>query len=1060
MKTTDRLVYGLVMASLFLSGIAGLVYEVVWSRYLALFLGHTSHAVVAVLVAFMGGLAIGNAWLGSRADASRRPLAFYGVLEIGVGVYAILFPTYFDWCQNLYVSLARHGEPGSPLLHVLKFVFSLLTILLPTILMGGTLPVLTRLLTRSLSELREKVASLYFINSAGAVAGCVIGGFWWVPVFGLEMTMLAAASLNLVVGGFAVALSRHLGEGERGAQVRPGEASDRKPDPSPEPRSDAAGARQDVEAAGETLRPSDLTLATVAIGVSGFVAMLYQVAWTRLLALALGSTTHAFTIMLLTFITGIAVGSWIIYRWRGLRRLFDAFGWAELALAGTLLVSMFFYGRLPFWFAELTQLLSRTPEAYPVYQTTQALVCFLVMFVPAVCLGMTLPLIARVTTAEMTRLGRSVGRVFAVNTLGTVLGAAITGFLIMPALGLARTFLLGLSANALIGLMVLLRRRYPLRWPGWFAAVALSAGLVWGGGFFFEEWKRTLTSALWRPSNRPGSWESFRERLSKKRVVYYRDGAGATVSVMAEGAEDDVHLSLQVNGKTDASSSGDIGTQLLLAHIPMLLKPDSEDVLIVGFGSGMTAGGVSVHPGVRKIDVIEISPEVVDAARHFAPYNANILEQSILRVYVEDAKSFLQTTDQTYDVVISEPSNPWMAGVAGVFSLDFYESCRAKLGSDGLMVQWLHIYESNDDVFSTIVGTFSSVFPFTSVWATQPGDLVLVGSVTPREPDLGALHQRFHEPAVLADLQRMDLARVPVFLAREIISQTNGRFAAEIGYRPHSDFFPVLEFIAQRAFFVGGEARRWDLLNELDSPRPTSILPDYLADYPLGDDDFRGFGSFFLANDLPPVDLLRSILTEWRDRVPDAVLPLELSAALPYRGDAAALEVMRLFQVRDAIFERAAEDPLLLRQYARFLMRRYRSDRSAFHLPAATELDRILPRLLETDPANQRLYRFYQAELAWDRGEDQESFEIGLSAMNPDASFGPPLDLKHDPTASDSVLVRMLETLWRQERIDDAVVLVRDAAKLGFIDLQSDSIAPRLDRTLRKIEAAAGVSRQ
>src|SRR5438034_4755673 len=444
MNRSNALLLPTAIFCLLVSGAAGLVYQVAWMRYLSLFLGHTSYAVVAVLVAFMGGLALGNAWLGARADRVQRPLALYAWLEIGIAGYAVFFPHYYDWCDEAYVGLARSWQLGGAGLLGLKFGFSLLTILLPTVLMGGTLPVMTKLLTRSLGELRERVSTLYFINSLGAVVGCFLADFWWIPTFGLQATVWAGAALNFGVGAIALFVSGWIKEEQAGAN-------------------ESRDSQKHSTEAQEVFTSHEIMLAVVGIGISGFVAMLYEVVWTRMLALALGSSTHAFSLMLITFITGIAVGAWIVGRWKRLRRTLDAFGWAELALAITLLVSMLFYERVPYWFTRLAGVLARRPEVYPLYEFVQSLICFAVMFVPTVCLGMTLPLVSRIATAELARTGRSVGRVFSVNTLGTVLGAAVTGLWLLPWLGLARTLALGIALNAGIAAFVLGRNRPMLR---------------------------------------------------------------------------------------------------------------------------------------------------------------------------------------------------------------------------------------------------------------------------------------------------------------------------------------------------------------------------------------------------------------------------------------------------------------------------------------------------------------------------------------------------------------------------------------------------------------------
>ncbi|MCW5557074.1 MAG: fused MFS/spermidine synthase, partial [Verrucomicrobiae bacterium] len=264
--------YALILGSFFVSGVAGLLYQVVWTRYLALFLGHTSYAVVAVLAAFMGGLALGNAWLGAVADRVRRPLLFYAGLELGIGFFALLFPFYYERVHDLFLWLVRSLHPAGILRLGLQFGFAGLTILLPTVLMGATLPALTKFVTRSLAQLRGRVAALYAINSSGAVIGTVAADWWWIPSLGLEPTLQLGAMMSLGIGLLALGISRASDEGFE--------------TPRPEPA--AAG--------DERFTPGELRLALIGIGLSGFVAMVYEIAWTRLLGLALGASTHAYSL--------------------------------------------------------------------------------------------------------------------------------------------------------------------------------------------------------------------------------------------------------------------------------------------------------------------------------------------------------------------------------------------------------------------------------------------------------------------------------------------------------------------------------------------------------------------------------------------------------------------------------------------------------------------------------------------------------------------------------------------------------------------------------------------
>jgi spermidine synthase len=1032
MKPTPRLVFGIVMFSLFVSGLTGLLYEIVWARYLGLLLGHTSYAVVAVLAAFMGGLALGNAWFGKQADRSVRPLAIYAWLEVGIGLYALIFPAYYTFSEDLYLTLARHGPPGSVTVLVLKFGLSLLMILLPTVLMGGTLPVLTRLVTRSLAELREKVAALYFINSLGAVAGCFVADYWLIPTVGLQATVWTGAGLSLVIGTVALLVSNWI-------------------EHRPESLSVPAVVHADT---AEQFSPEELRIATVGIGISGFVAMLYEVAWTRLLALALGSSTHAFTLMLITFISGIACGAYLVYRWKRLRRTLSAFGWMEAALAVTMAVSMFLYGWLPYCFATLADMLARREGAYPVYELLQGLICFAVMFGPTVCLGMTLPLASRVATGELAHTGRAVGTVFAVNTAGTVLGAAVTGLWLMPALGLARTFTVGIVLNGAVG-MLILGRRWPLQRISLLPGTALAAGLVWLAGWQFDStWQRVFTLGLWRETNLPLNARQYDQAVKARRIAYYRDGAGSTVSVETGPGKTGEQLILRINGKVEASSEVDLPTQLLLGHIPMLLHPDAQQVLVIGLGSGMTCGAVTRHPNLKRLDVAEISPEVERAARLFAESNQGVLDDPRVRVFIEDAKTFLRTAAGQYDVIISEPSHPWVAGVAGVFSREHYENCRARLLPEGLMAQWIHLHGSSDAALDTVLATFASVFPHVSVWQPLPKDLVLVGSKQPMKLSWSGLAARIEAPLVKSDLERCHVTSLAVLLSREIISQANAPFVPTSGSVIQSDFYPSLEYMAQRDFFVRRNAERWRRFDETYSTRPSTWLGRYLRDHALTQADYSAFVRSYAVHSLISVDLLRSLLYRWRRESPDDLTPVELDSLLAEPPDPFELRAARLAPFRERIIEQAQQNPDMLRSYARLLMQTYRRQRSVYYLPPTTELRAALERLLQTDPTNQPVYRLYLAEVAWDLGDDRECLLQGRLAFNLNGPRVTSPDFSFDPLSPVAVLSRMLEALGRAGRFQEAWEICQQVRDEPFVRGPSGKIDPLFAMTLRKVQFA------
>jgi predicted membrane-bound spermidine synthase len=1012
MKSNSRGVFWTILASFFVSGLAGLLYQVVWTRYLALFLGSTSYAVVAVLAAFMGGLAAGNALLGTRADSLRRPLFFYACLEAGIGLFAVFFPWYFEAVQQGFLSVIRTVHPeGTPRL-ALQFGFAVLIILLPTVLMGATLPVLTKYVTRSLSELRGRVAALYSINSAGAVAGILLADWWWIPALGLEAVVQLGATLSLGIALVAYVLSSRSGEG------------------LDEPAQPVARSATD-----ESFTPLECRVALVAAGLSGFVAMLYEVAWTRLLALALGSSTHAYSLMLATFISGIAVGSALVSSWRRRYDTLVAFAVAEWALAGTLLVSMFFYDLIPYAFAHLADVIARRPAAYPLYELVQALICFSVLFVPAVCLGMTLPLASRVVTADFRTTGGSVGRVFAVNTVGTVLGAVLTGLVFLPVLGLASTLALGIGINALIGWVTLASRRGGVTRAliqGLVATAVLVAVVSLTLG---ERWSRAFVLGLWRDVRPPASIAEFRQRADIYNLAYHRDGAGSTVAILAvTNRAGQPSISLKVNGKADASSGEDMSTQILAGQLPMLLHPSAERVLVVGAGSGVTVGSILQHTTVKAVDLVEISPEVTEVAReHFAPFNHDALRNPRCHTHIEDAKTFLQTTPESFDIIVTEPSNPWMAGVAAVFSQEYYRDCLARLKPGGLCAQWIQAYETDDETFATVVATFGSVFPHLSLWQTSTSDLLLIGAPQPYRPDLQAMARRLAEPAVAADLKRIEITRPVNVLALQMVAFGDAFFLAPDGTTIHSDFHPVLEYRAQRAFFVRGMAMVPYRLNEVQRPRPRTLLGEHLAGAPIAAEDCRALARQFAKIGIPQLPIFRSVLRRWQELQPNDPTVLRLLSTYAIQNPAPDGEVASLVSHPAFSNEEQLGDLNLMRQLADLLLLQHRTRRSAFHLPDSVRLEVFLGALVQLDPARQRIHRMRLAEVSWDRGNDARARVLFEEALDLDEQRFGSLDFSEDPGCPAGMMARLIDADLRAGDLKGALEKVLRFGRLGYI---------------------------
>jgi spermidine synthase len=845
----------LITAGFLLSGLAGLVDEIVWSKALPLLIGGTTLAQTVVLATFMGGLALGNWLFGRRADTSPDPLGLYARLELGVGLVCLVFPELFAAVGDLYVRLAGPLGFGNPLTLPLKLALSASVVLVPTFLMGGTLPVLTRAVVRDLREVTVSVAHLYTVNSLGAVAGVVVGGFVLVPAWGFEGAIRLSATLNLVLAVAFLWASRRFA---RGAAVV-------VPTPGPEADTPQVPAR--------TFPRLQQRAVLVAIGVSGGASMLYELVWTRLLSLVLGSSAYSFSIMLLTFVAGITAGAWAVGRtFTEERDPVRWMAWAELGVAASILPLLPIYDRLPYVFQSIASLVPRSEAAFPAYLAVQVVMAVVLMFLPTFFIGMTLPLASRVRVDDVGRVGRRVGSVFSVNTVGTVLGAALTGLVLLPALGLRHALELGLVASALLGAWLLMVTDVPRRaaWAGG-ALAALALALV-----VLPAWSPlALHYGLFRYKQYAAdSFDDLLAELEPFKVEYARDGADTSVAVLRDTRTDNLYL--KVNGKTDAGTGHDMTTQLWLGHLGFFLNPQAKHAMIIGLGSGITARAALTHPDA-DVDMVEIADTVVEGARLFAPYNGDVLNDPRFRLHLGDAKEYFKLApDARWDVVVSEPSNPWIAGIGNLFSLEYFAEIKAHLAPGGVLVQWVHLYELDDDLLRVILNTLSAVFPHVEIWQCNTRDVLLAASVVPLTVDLDHVRARLALPAVRDDLNRpavgQPLHDVEVFLANQVLS--DARFKVLFPGEPpfNSDTHPLLEYQAPRAFFVNAGSRLLWRYDERRLPLRSSglHLAERLRQSRLSSGTIKALVAY-LEPRLGQTDreLLRSLAWAWRLLFPD-----------------------------------------------------------------------------------------------------------------------------------------------------------------------------------------------
>jgi len=803
----------MILALSFLSGAAGLIYEVLWARQLALLFGSTALAQTTVLAVFLGGLSAGSARLGRGADRAPSAVRFYALLEWGVAALGLAAPF-----------LLRAGLRGAP---------AVAALLVQAFLMGGAIPALCR---AAGGDPQGGVGRVYAANSAGAVLGGLTAAFWLIPALGLDYAFAAAAALNA-----AAALGAR-----RVAAAKP------------------------APAGGPAAAPSALTPAVIqcAVFLSGFVALTYEIAWTRLLALVLGSSVYSFAEMLAAFIAGSAAGSLLVstgpLRRRDPARLL---GLALLGAGVSVLAALPYYDRLPIYELVLRSRFGFGVLDFYAFEAVKFVLCLLPILIPAVCLGMTLPLAARLVDRGTGERGADVGSVFAANTAGNVLGA-LAGWLLLPWLGVEGILRSGTTVFLAAGAAVLwvawplpAARRRALALAGLAALAVARARLPrWderliGQGFY----RSRLGAGLQRYSD-------YKQLLDTSvETLYARDDREATVTVSRFGAG---LLSLKVNGKADASTGPDMRTQILLGELPLLLKPGARNALLVGWGSGVTAGSMLRHP-LEHLDAVELVPAVVEASRFFDAENGGARRDPRLNLRLEDAKSFLARDGRRYDVIVSEPSNPWMAGVGDLFSVEFYARARARLAPGGVMAQWFHVYEMDDELFALTLRTFRRSFPYVALWDIVDDDLILVGSEHPLQPDFATLERSFRRPGVRSDLARADVNYPTTLLAAQSASDATVRLMEGAG-PVNEERRPRLEYAAPKAFFRAATVALTASHDDRDDPslRETLLLAAYLKarGRPPAKEEYLDRMVFPHA----PREMraLRGWMTEWKRRYP------------------------------------------------------------------------------------------------------------------------------------------------------------------------------------------------
>ncbi|MBI5477352.1 MAG: fused MFS/spermidine synthase [Deltaproteobacteria bacterium] len=853
----------------FVSGLCGLIFESLWTRQLVLVFGSTTFALSTVLCAFMGGLALGSYLAGKRIDRIVRPehaIIVYGLLEGVVGLYGLVFPTLLE-----VIAPINRGLWGS--LHLSFFSFSLVRfvlvfvlLLLPTTCMGATLPVLARYFAQVGPAIGRHVGTLYALNTFGGVTGTLIGGFLLMPMSGISATNRTACILDLALCVATVAIGWR---GLRSSEA--GDAAEPPPEPVPEEK---PGRPLPPPEAPPTLQQANAAMS--ALFVTGILAMVYQIAWTRALSLVLGSSVYAFALILTGFLIGLASGS-AVYARRTAHKpgQLANLAVANLCIAAAAIAGLYLTPALPVLFFAAIRKWQLTPLT--AFLINFGLASALVM-PPTFFMGMLFPATLRVwaearaaAAARGIGVGQSVGTVYAVNTFGNIAGSFLGGFVFVPFLGLQRSIAVMAAANICTAAFLALhlgRRR---------ALAPIVSALVLAGVLvgFYQPWNRGLmTAGVFRisrfaefetdvrgfrdsmkdtwgfpPAETPDAWEQAAratltlddaidtqsENLDLQRMLFYQEGIITTVSTgqMIFDAIGEtgcwLRQSLKVNGKADASLSvryprpqgkrcrdladdeardptgsggwvispgGDAETQILSGLLPVLLHPGTpRRALVVGWGSGMTVGATMQSP-VDTIEAVELERAVIDGAAVFRPYNHNADRDPRVKLVDNDGRNYLEMTNEQHDVIISEPSNPWITGASNLFTREFFRTVRSRLAPGGRYLQWLQIYEIAPDNVRSILGTLARVFPEVLVFQPQHSraDLLIVAGdgVT---LDWKNLERRFADPRTRAELERLDILNPEDVVARLLLSAAGVRTWTR-GFHENTDDSARVEYRA------------------------------------------------------------------------------------------------------------------------------------------------------------------------------------------------------------------------------------------------------------------------
>jgi spermidine synthase len=756
-----------------LSGFSGLIYESIWSHYFKLLLGHASYAQTLVLCIFMGGMALGAGICGRITKQLRSPLLAYAGVELALGIMALGFDPAFRSITDWLLESVAPSSSSALIFELQKWAIAAAMILPACVLLGATFPLISAgVLRLNPSSAGNTMGWLYFTNSLGAVIGVLTSGFFLIGVVGLPGTLLTAGLCNFLLAIVVYVLWKNS-------------------------QSIVVHTVTKIAAASNTgvlisLRP---LLATAFL--TGAASFLYEVGWIRMLSLVLGSATHSFELMLGAFIFGLALGAlYIRNRIDEVEQPLRILAWVQVLMATAALGSLVVYGWSFGWMAEIVQMLSKTDGGYKAYTLLSQVICWALMLPVTVLAGMTLPLITTVLFRSQSGEA-AIGKVYAANTWGAIAGILVAAHIAMPYLGLRNVVVLGAGVDLVLGLWLFSKVGRPRSVMGIASLVSASAVAL-------------LIAVTLRFDNAQLSSGVFRHgrEVRPATVQWYQDGKTASVAVATEHGTG--QISIVTNGKPDASlshntTSQDDYTQISLAVIPLALRPEAERIAVIGMGSGRSTHVFLGSPNVDEVHTIEIEPAMVDGARLFGDLVHRTFNDPRSHIHIDDAKTFLARHQEKYDIIMSEPSNPWVSGVASLFTKEFYRQVRTKLATDGIYVQWLQLYEFDDRLLASVIQALGSEFSDYAIYALDDADILIAAVAQGEVPLPTGEALQFQDLKSLASsvgLRKTDDIHIRFLGTRRFLQ----KYAESFGAPANSDYFPYLDQNAAEHRFKSSRA--------------------------------------------------------------------------------------------------------------------------------------------------------------------------------------------------------------------------------------------------------------